>query len=546
MAVKIATHLDDPVKPAVSITELEVKELTMAVSQTPLSDDSTLGDSTISERSDVEDSTTDKLAQETQSAGVYGRHPIHDGSQRPLHVLIAGAGPSGLSVAMELKGLPNITFQIFEKNADVGGTWFENRYPGAACDVASHAYQWSSHSNPNWSHHFAPAEEIGEYIKTVAIKESLYEYITLKSRVVDAQWMDQRSKWVIQIEDQVSQETSFQECDLFVNAGGILNNWRWPDIPGLRSYKGELLHSASWNPQVDMRGRSVGVIGSGASSIQIVPSIQKIAESLEVFVRSPTYILPTVGFGIESSIYNECYTKSQKEQFASDAAMYRAFRKRIEQQMNENFAGQRKDSAEQDAGRRWAENVMREALASSPELQEKLIPKWELGCRRPTPGKPYLEAVQQKNVHVERVPIESICESGILTTDGKMHKLDVLVCATGFDTSFHGRYRIAGRGGRTLKELWSQSGPEAYFGLTVAGLPNYFTLLGPNCPIANGSLFPCIEATAKYIRRAIQKMQQCQIRTLEVKSGVQRQLNDYMHRVHQDLVWTGNCKSWCE
>ena len=546
MPTTIITRSDAILKPSVSVSELELDNLKMTVLGSPTSGELTSDYSPISDLSDGEESPEEHLHQENPPRAAYGRHPIFDGSQRPIHVLISGAGPSGLSVAMELQGLPNVTFHIFEKNSDVGGTWFENRYPGAACDVASHAYQWSSHPNPNWSHHFAPAEEIGDYIKSVATKMSLYKHITLASKVVGAEWTETSSRWVIQIEDLASQKIRFEECDVFVNAGGILNNWKWPDIPGLRAYKGKLVHSASWNPDADMRGRSVGVIGSGASSIQIVPTIQPAASSLEIFVRSPTYILPTVGFGIESSEYNEAYTELQKEHFANDPQLYRAFRKRLEQQMNENFAASRKGSLDQDTGRQWAESMMRDALASSPELQEKLIPKWELGCRRLTPGKPYLEAVLKGNVHVERTPIESICESGVLTTDGKVHKLDVLVCATGFDTSFNARYRIAGRSGRTLQESWSQNGPEAYFGLAVAGLPNYFTLLGPNCPIANGSLFPCIEATAKYICKAIQKMQRCQIRSLEVKTDVQRQLNDYMQKVHQDLVWTGSCNSWCE
>lgn len=480
------------------------------------------------------------------SKAAYGHHPLHDPSQRHIHVLVAGAGPSGLSVAMELKTLPHVSFHVFEKNDDVGGTWYENRYPGAACDVASHAYQWSMHGNPGWSHHFSPAEEIGAYIKDIATKTSLYEHVSLNSKIVDARWDEEACKWVIQIEDQSSHAVRREECDIFVNAGGILNDWKWPDIPGLDAFQGKLVHSAAWDPTVKLEGQRIGVIGSGATSIQIVPAIQPLAKSLKVFVRSPTYIIPTVGFGVESSTYNESYTGEQKKHLSQHPDVYLAFRKRIEQQMNENFAASVRGSPEQQLGRQWAERVMREALALSPELQAKLIPSWELGCRRLTPGKPYLEAVQRANVHIERTGIEKVCERGIVTVDGNIHELDVLICATGFNASFSGRYQITGKAGRTLGDLWTDTGPEAYFGLAVSGLPNYFTLLGPNCPIANGSLFPCIEATARYIRRVIEKVQRCQIRTLDVKPAVQRQLNDYLQRVHQDLVWTGSCNSWCK
>ncbi|KAF4999873.1 hypothetical protein FDECE_11372 [Fusarium decemcellulare] len=478
----------------------------------------------------------------------YGHHPLHDRSRRPLHVIVVGAGPSGIATLIELKKLPFITITCFEKNSDVGGTWLETRYPGAACDVASHAYQYTFDSKTDWSRHFAPAEEIGQYFISVAEKHDLYPTITFNSRVIGAEWDESKAIWRVQVTTGIStgnEESVIEEhqAHIFINAGGILNDWKWPDIEGRELFKGTRVHTAAWDPSLDLRGKTVAVIGSGASSIQVVPTVQPVCERLDVYVRSPTYILPTVGFGVESSTFNAPYTAADIDLFNSNPQHYKDFRKKIEQQMNENFVNSIKNTEEHETGRQWAEKMMKGAIAS-PQLQEKLIPSWELGCRRLTPSLPYLKAVQEPNVDVIRTGIRKITETGIETDDGKLHKTDVLICATGFNTSFSSRFKIIGRGGLSLKEMWKARGPEAYLGTAIAGLPNYFTLLGPNCPIANGSLVPCIEWSARYIAKAITKIQTDQIRSLDVKKSLQDAFNDYVQEVHKDLVWTGSCNSW--
>ncbi|KXJ85358.1 hypothetical protein Micbo1qcDRAFT_223282 [Microdochium bolleyi] len=476
----------------------------------------------------------------------YARHPLHERYQRPLHVILIGAGPSGIAMLIALKRLPHVTFHCFEKNHQVGGTWLENRYPGAACDVASHAYQYTFESKKDWTRHFAPAEEIGEYFISVAEKHELHRHISFNSRVIKTNWQEKPGKWTVHVCGD-SGIVEQHDGDILINASGILNDWKWPDIKGLNTFKGHLVHTAAWDSSLDFTGKTVAVIGSGASSIQVVPKLQPAVKRLEVFVRSPTYILPTVGFGIESATYNQTYTQEQIDQFTQDPEYYRDFRKRIEQQMNENFAGSIKSSKEQAKGRLWAEDMMRKAI-KSPELQDKLIPSWELGCRRVTPGKPYLEAVQEPNVDVVREGISRIAADGLITEDGVMHDVDVIVCATGFDTS---------------------RGPESYLGIATAGLPNHFTFLGPNCPIANGSLVPCIESrsvrlpepacgalttffqiltaranSVKYISQVLVKMQKDQIKSVNVKQAMQDAFNEYTQSVHQDLVWTGSCQSW--
>ncbi|KAF2008868.1 FAD/NAD(P)-binding domain-containing protein [Aaosphaeria arxii CBS 175.79] len=480
---------------------------------------------------------------DTNATRKYGSYPLYDRTQRAIHVVIAGAGPSGIALAIELKKIANVTFQIYEKNQDVGGTWFENRYPGAACDVASHAYQYTFECKKDWTRHFAPAEEIGDYFISVARKYGLYEHIRFDSQITGAVWNEDEAIWSIEVLQKTPVEPTQVQADVFVNAGGILNDWKWPDIMGLSKFAGKLLHTASWDHSFDWADKNIAVIGSGATSIQVVPQMQPKARKLEVFVRSPTYIIPRVGFGVESSTFNAPYLQDEVSRFQNDPKYYKVFRKKVEQQMNENFMGSVKNSQAQRDGRKWAEGLMRDSLQSK-ELQDKLIPDWELGCRRLTPGQPYLHAVQQPNVHVERTPITRVTPEGIETTDGVLHNFDAIVCATGFSASFSARFDIVGSGNQNLRQLWTKGAPEAYLGLAISGFPNYFVMLGPNCPIANGSLVPCIEYGAKYIAQVLKKMQTDQIRKLDVKKKMQDAFNDYTQNVHQDLVWSGSCHSW--
>ncbi|KAH6711188.1 hypothetical protein BKA61DRAFT_556177 [Leptodontidium sp. MPI-SDFR-AT-0119] len=482
-------------------------------------------------------------SREIGRSSLYGDYHSYDSSQRPLHVVIAGAGPSGIAMAIELMSLPNVTFEVFEKNPEVGGTWFENKYIGAACDIASHAYQYTFASNHDWSSHFSPAPEIFKYFKGVAEKFKILEHIHLNTRILSATFNETTGRWRLCASSVDKDGKRELEADVFINATGILNKWKWPDIAGLQSFTGSKLHTANWDTSWDWQGKSVAVIGSGATGIQVVPKLQPTVKSLEVYVRSPTYILPSVGFGVESSTFNKPYTKEEKIRFKSDKKYYREFRKAIEQQMNENFAASIQNSTAQIEGRQWAENMMRKYIKSE-ELQKKLIPKWELGCRRLTPGKPYLDAVQQENVDIVTSPIDRIIEDGIRTTDGRIHRLDAIVCATGFDTSFTPAFELRGLKNQNLKMMWSQNPAEAYMGIAVSGFPNYWTFLGPNTPIANGSLIPCIEWSAKYVVQALRKMQTEQIKSMSIKKHIQDAFNEYTQAVHKDLVWTGSCRSW--
>ncbi|KAI9040204.1 uncharacterized protein KD926_008528 [Aspergillus affinis] len=316
-------------------------------------------------------------------------------------------------------------------------------------------------------------QEIGEYFKSVAADFDLYNRMQFNAQVTSAIWDKTQGTWSLDVFDSTNGTHYTVKGDIFVNAGGILNAWKWPEIPGLDTFQGPCLHTDSWDPSVDLEGKRIGVIGTGATGVQVVPQLQKVGRSVTLFMRTPSYILPNVGFGIEASTFNEECDEARKQSFRDDPVAYKQFRKTIEQQMNGNFSASVKGSAAQKAARNWAEKAMRGVIASK-DLQDKLVPDRELGCRRITPGLPYLKAIQEQNVKIVRSPIKYISEKGIHTSDDNLHRLDVLVCATDFDTSFRPCYPIIGRNQVNLRDLWREQTPEAYMGLTVSSFPNYF------------------------------------------------------------------------
>ncbi|KIW93070.1 uncharacterized protein Z519_05675 [Cladophialophora bantiana CBS 173.52] len=206
----------------------------------------------------------------------YGHYPLHDARERPLHIIVAGAGPSGIALAIDLMNIKNVTFQIFEKNSDVGGTWLENRYPGVACDVASHPINTHSNRIPTG----VITEEIGEYFKNVARGYAVYPDVQFNSRVNNTRWDAQNAKWTIGVVNTMSGEEFESSGDLFINAGGISNNWEWPDIEGLTTFGGLRICTAAWDLAIPLKGKKVGIIGSGATSVQVVPASSRWLRSL--------------------------------------------------------------------------------------------------------------------------------------------------------------------------------------------------------------------------------------------------------------------------
>ncbi|KAJ4176313.1 hypothetical protein NW755_014487 [Fusarium falciforme] len=443
---------------------------------------------------------------------------------------------------------------VYEKNPQIGGTWFENRYPGCKCDVPSHNYQFSWRPNPEWSGFFSTATEIQEYLCRVCEEEKMHEKIKLKHQVTGARWDEDDSIWRLKILN-LEENIEFNDfCHFLLDSTGILNHWKWPEIPGLQSFKGQLVHSANWPSEFNYKGLTVAVIGNGSSGVQILPEIQPEVKSLIHFVREPTWVVPSrlqvlaqgAGGGVLDEVglkENSDFTEAQIERFKSDPVFYKKFVKAVEEVVNGNFPLTLKDTEFAANLQKKATEYMTEALGGDERLCSAIIPKFPLGCRRLTPAVDYLWALRKPNVRVVTDPITSIEAQGLRTQGGELIKVDAIICATGFNVSFCPRFPIVGRTGN-LQDAWTKHVPKAYMSCAVPDFPNYFMFLGPNAPIGHGSVFTITEHIAKYLTRIIKKCQVEGICAISPQQSAVNELFEHTQRFMPRTAWSGNCISW--
>ncbi|KAL6711303.1 hypothetical protein ACN47E_005834 [Coniothyrium glycines] len=468
-------------------------------------------------------------------------------NQRSLKVAVIGAGYSGIYCGIRIpERLRNIDLVIYEKNAGVGGTWYENRYLGCACDVPSHSYQYSFEPNHSWSSLYAPAREIQAYLEHVSKKYSADRFIKLSHEVQACHWNEQTAEWKIVVKNLTTGETFDDQADVLISGRGNLNNPSWPEIDGLNSFKGEVMHSARWNENYDFKNKRIGVIGSGSSSIQIVPSLQRIpGTQVSTFVRSKTWISPPFGQHLwdkydfqGSSIPDDLRTR-----FAKDSDFYHAFRLSVEEDGNGIHGVTMKGTALQLGAKDMFYQHMKKRLESKPEIFEALIPSFSPGCRRLTPGPGYLEALTEPNVAFITSPITRISESAIHTADGQSHEMDALVCATGFKSSAPPPFPLTGLNGVSLSDKWSERAT-SYLSHSISSFPNLFTMLGPNSAIGSGSLTFMIENVGDYIIKCVRKMQKENIASMVVKQEREQDFVEYVDAYFEGTVFAEECRSW--
>lgn len=480
--------------------------------------------------------------------------PIH--TERPVKVICIGAGASGLQLAYKLqKHVSDFSLTVYEKNPEASGTWYENKYPGyvtslcsvtchaltddndgsCACDVAAHNYTWSFEPKTDWSGVYASSQEIYAYFNDFADKYGLRQYIKTQQQVVGAKWTG--SGWNVSIKDLTTGETANDTCDILVNAGGFLNKWKWPNIPGLDKYKGTLLHSANWDETVDLKGKSVGLIGNGSSGVQILPAIQPLVQEVTVFMRNATWVSALPGFE------GRQYTDEERQRFAEEAGHLLAYRKCIERGNSSVLPFMIKGSEDNNNLREYMLNNMKAKLAEKKELEEKLIPTFALGCRRLSPGAGFLEALVEPNVQVVFSGVAEVTEEGCKCDNGTEHQVpDVLICATGFDSSYRPRFPIVA-GDKNLQDVWAQD-PESYLGIAAADFPNYLMILGPNSPVGTGPLLIGIEAQTDYIVKMIDHWQTHNIRSFTPDVAAVRDFVAHKDQFMPKTVWSDPCKSW--
>jgi len=316
----------------------------------------------------------------------------------------------------------------------------------------------------------------------------LHRYVKTRHQVSASTWDDGDSRWHVTIKDLESGNDIHDSCDILINASGILNNWRWPAIPGLHDYKGTLLHTANWDSSVQLEGKHVGLIGNGSSGIQVLPNIQPKVKHVTTFIREPTWVSPVQG------LEQHVFTPQERRDFESKPGALTEYRKGIETGLNGQFGLFLKNSTVNTATHDYFVEQMKTKL-NDDRLISKLIPDWSVGCRRLTPGVGYLESLTKPNVTTVYGEIEKITERGCVCDDGNEYPIDVLICATGFDTTFKPRFPLIAPSGKNLQEEWAKE-PKSYLGIAAAGFPNYLIFLGPNCPIGNGPVLSAIELQA--------------------------------------------------
>jgi cation diffusion facilitator CzcD-associated flavoprotein CzcO len=425
-------------------------------------------------------------------------------------------------------------FLIIEKNDDLGGTWYENRYPGCACDVPAHLYSFSFERNPDWTRMFAGQQEIWQYLRACVQRYGLGPYIGFGTRFCQAAWDESTGNWRISAADNSSANLTIRACVL-VSGMGALHVPHYPEIPGIERFTGPSFHSATWRSDVNLAGKTVAVIGTGASAIQFIPHIAPRAGKLYVFQRTPPWIVPRLDFG---------FTEKARKRFRRLPALTWAFRKflffALEWRVL-SFLGDR-------VIREYLEGIARRHLVGSvkdPKLRAALTPRYQIGCKRILLSDDFYPIFNRRNVELVTERISEVHERSVVTKDGAERPVDVLIYGTGFHVTeqFIGM-KLFGRNGLEIHDAW-RNGLSAYLGVTVSGFPNFFMLLGPNTGLGHNSVVLMIEAQVRYVVNCLKLMRKRNISAMEVRAESQKHfaanLRDHMART----VWqSGGCRSW--
>ncbi|OAL38935.1 hypothetical protein AYO20_01686 [Fonsecaea nubica] len=471
---------------------------------------------------------------------------------QPLKIIHVGAGASGLLFAHKAERmLKNYDLICYEKNDSIGGTWYENRYPGCACDIPAHTYTFPFEPNTEWSGYYSGSDEIQEYFVRFAKKYGVEKYVQLNTEVVAATWDETNSNWTVDLKRKDG-STFTDTCDVLVNGAGVINRWKWPTIEGLHDFKGLLLHSAAWDRSIDWAGKTVAVIGTGSSSIQMVPKLAETAKHLTVFIRNQTYIAtPFLSMSNKEAdpdaadpgtAGKHLYTEKEKQKFRDDPDYHLKYREDVERSVAGMFRMFLRGTEQNLAAKKFLQDDMARKLGDREDLKQKFIPAWSPGCRRLTPGEGYLEALVRDNVTCVFEDIVKVTPEGVVTSDGREHKVDLLVCATGFFVQYQPHFRITGLSGQVMQD---QKQPNVYASIAAPGFPNYFVVNGPRGNWGQGCALPSHEVQAEYILQCCRKLQEDGIRWMAPKQDLTTQLNLYMDAWHRKYsVWAEDCKSW--
>ncbi|WP_024874213.1 flavin-containing monooxygenase [Saccharomonospora piscinae] len=443
-------------------------------------------------------------------------------------VLVVGAGFAGLAVAIELRRAGIHDVVVLEAAADVGGVWRENTYPGAGCDVPSPLYSFSFAPNPGWPRRYARQPDILGYLRRVARRSGVASQVRPRSEVVSAEFDAASSRWLVRTADGGTYSTR-----VLVPATGQLSRPAYPAVPGIGSFAGPSFHSARWDHGVNLSGRRVAVIGTGASAVQFVPHLRRVAASLTVFQRTAPYVLPK---------RDRVYSATRLRWLRRWPLLQRL--DRLGFWLYTEFA--------QQCLARWrffaplftvqARRHLRRQVPD-PALRSALRPDHALGCKRVLFSNDYYPALSGSSVDVVTSEVVAVTPDGVRTADGRHHDADVLVYGTGFTaTDILAPITVRGLGGRTLAEAW-RDGARAHLGITVPGFPNLFVMYGPNTNLGGGSVVHMLESQARYVREAVRFLVDHPEFDLDVRPEAEQRWDDEVQKRLARSVWT-RCRSW--
>ena len=446
-----------------------------------------------------------------------------------VDVLVIGSGFSGIGMGIQLERAGIDSFRILERGPDVGGTWRSNTYPGCACDVPSHLYSFSFEKNPAWTRMYPTQVEIWEYLKAVTEKHGLRSAVQFNTEVREAVFDEPAGQWRV-----TTQNGEVITARIVISCMGGLSRPQLPRVPGIERFQGPAYHSALWDHAVDLTGKRVGVIGTGASAIQFVPQIVPRVAKLHLFQRTPPWILPKPDrpiHGWERALFrwlpgymwlfrNVLYWR--QEVFGIGYTLKPNYLKFVET---------------------LAHRYLRRAVPDAA-LRATLTPNYRIGCKRVLLTNEYLQSLGQPNVEVVTDGVAEVREGSVVTTDGVEREVDVLVYGTGFRTlDFTSPVRFVGVGGAELNDVWKTS-PQAYLGVATAGFPNLFFITGPNSRVANNSIIFMIEAQVRYVIQCLVHMRDTGAKTMGVRPQAQEAFNAGLRERAKRTVFATGCTSW--
>ena len=455
---------------------------------------------------------------------------MNDSSSSDFPIAILGAGFAGIGAAIQLKKAGIHSFTMFERASEVGGTWRDNTYPGAACDVPSHVYSLSFEPKPDWSRAFSRSEEIQEYLLGLVEKWGLREHLRFDTEIVEARFNEATGTWALTTQ----RDETFKARVVLAGVGGLVDP-ALPDIKGLAGFTGEIFHTARWKHDFDLTGRNVGVIGTGASAVQVVPAIASEVAKLSVFQRTPAWVIPKP---------DKAYSDSEKRRFARFPWLLKASRA-FKYWMSELFGPVvYLDSKRLSSIGKRGSLLHLEAQVPDPALREKLRPNFQFGCKRILISDDFWASFMRENVELVTDSIEEVKRDGIETRDGTFHELDAIVLATGFSVGLASApFPIFGRGGRALDEAW-KDGATAYKGMTISGFPNWFIMMGPNTGPGHTSVLVFTEAQIHYAVQVIQQILEKRLKWIDVRQDVQDAYNAGIQGRMKHMSWQSGCNSW--